>query len=307
MITFFTTAKPFLGTTGLQQVNAIRSWRAVHPQAEVLLLGEGSGYREAAAALHIRHIPEVQTNPAGTPLISDLFAKADALASNRLLAFVNCDIIFMDDLWDAVRTIPMDRFLLAGQRWDLGLDAEIDFSCDWRTALRQRLAQYGRPHAPAGSDYFVFQRGTLGDLPPLTVGRAGWDNWLLRHCLAANMPVIDASMRIKPAHQNHVPYAAHPAAAGKDVLSEECENLSFLSSGRRLTLVHADWYLAREGPIRKKSLRHRMLAYSIRPLLRGDLSKLERAIGWLAAFLLVRADRHLGGRVWLPQDVPHAG
>ena len=39
MITFFTTAKPFVGHSGVIQRNALKSWMLVHPFAEVILFG----------------------------------------------------------------------------------------------------------------------------------------------------------------------------------------------------------------------------------------------------------------------------
>ncbi|MEI6972700.1 MAG: hypothetical protein WCL44_14425, partial [bacterium] len=53
MITFFTTAKPFEGATRVRQINAIRSWQAVHPDVEVMLFGNGMGYSEIAAELGV--------------------------------------------------------------------------------------------------------------------------------------------------------------------------------------------------------------------------------------------------------------
>ncbi|MEI6969954.1 MAG: hypothetical protein WCL44_00425 [bacterium] len=49
MITFLTTAKPFVGATGIRQMNALKSWCAAAPDDEILLFGDGTGYVQAVA------------------------------------------------------------------------------------------------------------------------------------------------------------------------------------------------------------------------------------------------------------------
>ena len=43
MLTFFTTAKPFVGHSGVIQRNALKSWTLMHPFAEVILFGNETG------------------------------------------------------------------------------------------------------------------------------------------------------------------------------------------------------------------------------------------------------------------------
>src|SRR4030067_285811 len=57
MITLFSGPKPFAGPIGLIQDNAIGSWTRLGEGAEVLLLGEETGIREAAERHGGRHIP----------------------------------------------------------------------------------------------------------------------------------------------------------------------------------------------------------------------------------------------------------
>ena len=60
MITFFTTAKPFVGHSGVIQRNALKSWTLVHPDAEVILFGDETGGAIAAKELGIRHEPHTE-------------------------------------------------------------------------------------------------------------------------------------------------------------------------------------------------------------------------------------------------------
>ena len=43
MLTFFTTAKPFRGQDGLIQQNALKSWKRLRPDVEVILFGDDAG------------------------------------------------------------------------------------------------------------------------------------------------------------------------------------------------------------------------------------------------------------------------
>ena len=60
MITFFTTAKPFTGHSGVIQRNALKSWTLVAPDAEVILFGDEEGAAQTAQELGIRYVAEVE-------------------------------------------------------------------------------------------------------------------------------------------------------------------------------------------------------------------------------------------------------
>jgi len=81
--------KPFLGHIGIIQRNAITSWTKLQPRPEVLLFGREEGAAECAADLGLVHIPEVARNQHGTPLLADLFARAEKRTTYDTLAYVN--------------------------------------------------------------------------------------------------------------------------------------------------------------------------------------------------------------------------
>ena len=196
MITLFTTAKPFVGLARVAQMNALGSWKHLHPEIEVILFGETEGAAEVAGALDLVYVPEVETSEFGTPLIGGMFEKAQELGHFDLQAYVNCDIILLDDFLPALNRVWFGRFVVAGRRWDLDLDEALDFDSDWIAHVRQMIKERGRFHSAGGSDYFVYPRGLWGDIPPFAVGRIGWDNWMIYRCLADGVPVVDASPAI---------------------------------------------------------------------------------------------------------------
>ncbi|MFM8426172.1 MAG: hypothetical protein ACKOBL_13455, partial [Chloroflexota bacterium] len=55
----------------------------------------------------------------------------------------------------------------------------------------------------AGSDFFLFPRSCYADIPTFTIGRAGWDNWMIYKARKENWAVIDCTPSVMIVHQNH--------------------------------------------------------------------------------------------------------
>ena len=125
----------------------------------------------------------------------------------------------------------MPEFLLVGQRWDLEVTELLDFEGDWAESLRRRTWRDGKLHVRAGSDYFVFPRACFQDIPDFTVGRAGWDNWMIFKARQENWPVVDCTSDLDIIHQNH-DYSHLPDGQPHYRLPETGENIR-LAGGRR--------------------------------------------------------------------------
>jgi hypothetical protein len=266
MLTLFTLPKPFGGHIGRIQRNAVSSWTRLDPRPEIILFGDEKGTAGTAQELGVRHVAEVGRNEYGTPLLDDMFEKAERLASHELLCYVNTDIILLSDFPQAVETVARRwrRFLMAGQRWDLDVEEAIDFGApDWERRLRDRVASHGKMRPVWWIDYFVFPRGLWGRIPPFAVGRTTYDNWLIFRARALGVPVIDTTGSVTIIHQNH-DYGHHPQ--GKQGLWEGPEarrNQELSGEGtRKFTLYDATWALKPDGRLRrllsKDYLRRRM-------------------------------------------------
>ena len=205
MLTIFSVPKPFQGQISIIQYNAIKSWARLKPSCEIILCGDDLGVREAATELGTGHIPNVSKNEYGTPLLNSVFARVHGIASQRLLCFVNTDIILLSDFVKAVQRVSFQKFLAVGQRWDVDLMEPWDFEqLDWEERLRRYVADHGELHPPAGSDYLVFPQGySVADLPPFAVGRPGWDNWFIYRARKQGVPVVDITKVVTVVHQNH--------------------------------------------------------------------------------------------------------
>jgi hypothetical protein len=243
MITFFTSPKPFRGHIDVIQRNAIESWKRVHPSAEVILFGEEEGAGKAALELGVRHVPHVKRNSYGTPYLAALVDGAQELTGNSMLCYINCDIILLSNFRAAVERLPglSSSFLMAGQRWDTDVTEPLDFSRpDWEVSIRQRALTANRQRPPRYIDYFVFSRGLYDrNTPPLVIGRAGFDNWMMWYARHSGARVFDATQVVVAVHQNH-DYAHHPEGQKGIYEGEEArQNFAYMQGGRYATLENA--------------------------------------------------------------------
>jgi hypothetical protein len=213
MLTIFSTPKPFVGRIDMIQRNAIRSWQRLHPDVQVILIGDDDGTAEVCEELGVEHIKDVRRNEHGTKYLKSVYYQAEERARHKTLCHVNCDIVLMSDFWRAVQRVAGSgaRFLMAGRRWDVEIDRPLNFeSPDWEAALRHLALNTNKQRPPQWIDYFVFRRGLYsGKLPDFFIGRPGWDNWLLWYPQSVGVPVVDASRVVVAVHQNH-DYSYHP-------------------------------------------------------------------------------------------------
>ena len=225
ILTIFTAPKPFINPHIITiQRNAIRCWQHLEG-SEVFLVGDEPGIAATATELGVKHLPGVACNVLGTPLIGSIFNMAQQAASSSLLVYTNADMLFTSDLVQAAQQLSTEaqRFLLVGQRWDLDVTQPLDFIETWQDDLRNRVHTQGHLHLAAGSDYFLFPRGLFTNIPDFTVGRAGWDNWMIYHARQQGWPVIDATPSVMAIHQNH-DYSHLPGGLPHYNLPESSEN-----------------------------------------------------------------------------------
>src|SRR5438477_7544043 len=141
MLTFFTTAKPFSGHSGIIQRNALKSWKLLDPEVEVIVFGDEDGAAEVCAELGLRHESRVErvvfnagfvsTNPETRPgmkYLDYMFKEAQRIARHPLLCYSNCDIVLLPDFCRALEKTKnwREKFLLVARRWDTDVTSPID-------------------------------------------------------------------------------------------------------------------------------------------------------------------------------------
>jgi hypothetical protein len=254
-LTIFSAPKPFSDPhIATIQRNAIASWTKL-PDVNVILLGDEPGLAQAANDLGVKHIREIPRSPSGAPLMDAMFRLAREASQSPNYCIVNADIILFPSLVETARKVSSQaqKFVLLGQRWDMEITSPLDFSGDWSAALHLEVQNKGLLHRPAGSDYFLFPDSCYRDLPPFTIGRAGWDNWMIYHARKSGFPVIDATEDILIIHQNH-DYSHLPGGQPHYSHPETDENIR-LAGGRamtRFTLLDADYRVENGKVFRQK-------------------------------------------------------
>ncbi|MCX5661526.1 MAG: hypothetical protein NTW19_17750 [Planctomycetota bacterium] len=205
MITLYTIPKPFTGPFARLQENAVRSWMALGSSIRIILVGNEEGTADCAKRHGLVHVPEVGRNQYGTPLLNDIVDRAEAASDHRLFCYINADIILMSDFLGALGRVGRRKtqFLMVGQRWDFNHEETLETTPGWELRLREQVKARGKQHRPTGIDYFVYNRGMWGKLPPFAIGRFTWDNWLIYRARSRQVPVIDASSMVMAVHQNH--------------------------------------------------------------------------------------------------------
>jgi hypothetical protein len=251
MLTIFGVPKPFQGHAALIQRNALGSWKRLG--GEMILFGDEEGIADAAREFGARHAPEVARNRFGTPLLDDVFRKAEHLSTTPVLVYANADIILGDDFARAVSLLPQRPCLLVGRRWNLDIIEAIDFGQpDWSTTLGRRAKDAGQQASKVWLDYFAFRPGTLGEIPPFAVGRPYWDTWLVCHARSIGAWVIDASPSLVVIHQNHdYGHVPQPVVAGQWHGPEADENRR-LAGARLASLADATHWLVNGRVVRQK-------------------------------------------------------
>jgi hypothetical protein len=297
-ITIFTAPKPFTNPhISLIQRNAIQSWLHLGDEVNVIMIGDEPGMAEFAAEAGILHLPQVACNPLGTPLVSSIFAMARQISTSPLLAYVNADILLTPQFVNIASQLycQLKEFLIVGQRYDLNLQQPLDFSLGWDSRLLADVQIRGRLHPPAGSDYFIFPRTCFTDLPNFTIGRAGWDNWMIYHARSLHLPVVDATASITVIHQDH-DYSHLPNGQPHYRLPESSENLR-LAGGRRtvFTLQDADRCI-QDGQLQHTPLHPRKLMREIEIFPLVQLHSETLADSFFAVFHPIKAWREFRGR-----------
>jgi len=206
MITIFGTPKNFEGIFKIIQINAIRSWRSLSKDVEIIIFGKSEGAQKIANEVSAIYYPNIKCSKNGVPLLSDLFYKANKIASFDILLFINSDILLPKTFIYSIRNVKdkFSNFLLVGHRWELKVENLINFNEAAAVSLFWEMSEMkSKKASPAAIDYFGFRKNSLKKIPDFVVGRPGYDNWLIWYARRNFMPVVDISEEVKVIHQSH--------------------------------------------------------------------------------------------------------
>lgn len=259
MISFFTTGKPFRGHDGLIQRNALKSWKLLNPDVEVIVFGDEEGAAEICAELGLRHEPYVERFEGKLPYVNWMFERAQQIAWYPYLCYSNCDVVLLKDFCEAFEKALawQKRFLMVAQRWDVDIKEPIDFSApDWSSKLNQLAIASGKLQIPDFVDFFVFPKGLYDSVPPLIVGYAYWDHWMVWKALSEGCPVLDASHFVVPIHQNHEYKTTPERTKGSRTDAMALRNFEMSGKGKHLrSMLDSTHRITRSGKIKRTRFR----------------------------------------------------
>ena len=223
-------------------------------------MGNEEGTAEVAQELGLRHIPEIATNEHGTPLLSDIFARArsSVSAASGLLCYVNADILLLAEFSRAVAQVQkkLDRFVIVSRRINVDVAVEIGFEDGWQKLLRGQARRSGISGGHTAIDVFVFPKDTYRAVPNFGIGRLWFDQWLIKAARQSEIPVVDVSRVAPVLHQNH---DYNHVSGGEEQVwrgEEAAENFRLYGAERHaFTLLSATHELRSDGTIGKVRMR----------------------------------------------------
>jgi hypothetical protein len=90
--------------------------------------------------------------------------------------------------------------------------------------LRESVRKQNQLHRPAWEAISSSSPILLSDIPDFTIGRAGWDNWMIYKARKEGWAVIDCTPSVMIVHQNH-DYSHLPGAKPHYEHPETNENI----------------------------------------------------------------------------------
>ena len=175
LLTLFSSPKPFTDPkVAVIQENAIGSWVRL-PDVQVLLMGDEEGLARVALASGAKHVPNVATNAAGTPLISSMVQRARDYGDGGMLCIVNADMILMSDFVEVARWAQTmgESFVVVSRRWDLEVDVAPRIHGRMGGAASGHRAAARRASPPGRQRLLFVPQGLLCG-PSRFCGGEGW-------------------------------------------------------------------------------------------------------------------------------------
>src|SRR4051812_25776980 len=133
MMTIFAAVRPFRGQVADLQRNAIRSWLAIRPACEVVLIEDEEGTTvRAVAGLDVKIVSGVRRSGLGVPLFDSFLEAGAENAAGDVLLCTTADVLLAPHSATVVASIHRamqgrEYFLVAG-RYNLARPVTPDFA-----------------------------------------------------------------------------------------------------------------------------------------------------------------------------------
>jgi glycosyltransferase involved in cell wall biosynthesis len=230
MITIGAIPKAFTGVHEIIQRNAILSWNMLPCNKEIILCGTEDGVLDIAKEVNARVVDNIRCDEFGTPTVDSIFSALQETATYNLVCYINSDIIITPHFVPAIMATlnHFSMFLLTARRWNVKVDKYLEFKPGWDVEFVNHVKKWGVLDIPQAIDIFVFTRGLFHNIPPFSIGRSYWDNWLLSEAKRNRAAVIDGTADLTIVHQNH-PYTGFKSL--KEIQESTQGRRNFLLAG----------------------------------------------------------------------------
>ncbi|GAB2297946.1 hypothetical protein Dimus_032030 [Dionaea muscipula] len=214
-ITIFAAPRPFVGSVGIRQSRAVRSWLDLSPQVDVVLFANHPSVVSFAASLGPRTLveSEIDFSFLGTPFFHSMVSRS-LVSSSDILAIMDPETILLPDFISTMNfahQLDQDWFLYALPT-DVS-DFPFHMDSEWRNWLGeddewiklQKLQEFLSPSRQRNcSDGHMLTAWSnskmplhMGVLPPFLYGKGFHNNWLVNEVIHSNFRfVVDASWTI---------------------------------------------------------------------------------------------------------------
>ena len=105
MFTIFTFPRPFKEPFLIPQINAINSWKKIHPDVEIVLINDEEDSSKIFAEKNGIKCINGKFSEYGTPLLKYALEKVQKIAKNKDIIFFNTDIIYIDGMIRSINKI----------------------------------------------------------------------------------------------------------------------------------------------------------------------------------------------------------
>jgi hypothetical protein len=125
-----------------------------------------------------------------------------SFSDTNTLCYVNSDIILFDDFSSTINILQKkNKFFGVGRRYNIEIDQLVKFD-DENTEIKKYLS-YAKIDSYTGSDYFIFDKNSIKNIPSFLIGRTCWDNWLMHYASKNDLNLTDCTSDILCIHQKH--------------------------------------------------------------------------------------------------------
>lgn len=188
--------------------NTLVNWASFKPSVNLLLFSNSSYWTKVAKSFGWDVLkPLNENNGTKPPILKDMFRLAISRYQTKWYGYINADILLTTDLLKNLEMFTRryntsgSRLLLTGRRTNVGNLTNLNPSSE--VSIKEHAEKYGQLFNEDAEDFFISTKSFPWQrIPPLVVGRPGYDNWLVAEARCRlNATVFDVTQTLLALHQ----------------------------------------------------------------------------------------------------------